>query len=558
MRRCPLEWIVAGMLTVGVVAVENAAEPAADDDLAALKSAKLPTDGIGLISYFKQRTLTGSHEARIKDLITQLGDDAFKKREAASRELVMLGARARPFLQAALKDPDAEIARRAQDCLDRIAQGGTTTALMAAVRVLGRLHPPQAAGVLLDYLPSAENDLVAESIEQVLPSLALRDGKADSALMAALNEKSPLKRAAAASALAAAHPPDAMPSVRKLLDDRDAQVRLRVGLALVSQREKEAVPVLLGLLEELPWRETDPIITFLERLAGENMPAVVYGSDTAAHRKYREAWEAWWKTQGAKIDSARLEQASRLRGYTTVVLLDTNVIEDLDEKNRVRWKIENLTQPLDVQLLPGEERVLVAEHGANRVSERNLKGEIVWKHRVGGPMAAQRLPNGNTFITTRDQLLEVDKDGKEVFAYSRPDSAFFMRATKLRDGDIGCIVSIGGPARYVRLTPDGKDFKDVKSWGVQVRTSGGRVEVLPNGHVLIPEMDNNRVVEFDADGQSVWEVAVDQPIAALRLPNGHTVVTLMRGNRAVELDRTGKEVWQFKTTDSRVTRALRR
>jgi len=131
-----------------------------------------------------------------------------------------------------------------------------------------------------------------------------------------------------------------------------------------------------------------------------------------------------------------------------------------------------------------------------------------------------------------------------------------MRATKLRNGDIACILQLGA-ARFVRLTPSGKDFKEVKSWGVQVRTSGGRLDVLPNGHVLIPEMDNNRVVEYDEAGQSVWEVPVDQPIAAVRLPNGNTVITQMRQNRAVEVDRMGKEVWQFKTT-TRVTRALRR
>ena len=110
----------------------------------------------------------------------------------------------------------------------------------------------------------------------------------------------------------------------------------------------------------------------------------------------------------------------------------------------------------------------------------------------------------------------------------------------------------------MRLTPTGRGIKEVKSWGVQVRTSGGRLEVLPNGHVLIPEMDNNRVVEYDADGQNVWEVAVDQPIAAVRLPNGNTLITLMRQKSAIEVDRAGKEVWQFKVEGTRVTRAYRR
>jgi hypothetical protein len=83
------------------------------------------------------------------------------------------------------------------------------------------------------------------------------------------------------------------------------------------------------------------------------------------------------------------------------------------------------------------------------------------------------------------------------------------------------------------------------------------VDVLPNGHVLIPLMNEDKVVEYDADGKSVAEISVEQPIVATRLPNGNTLVTSMSRRRAVEIDRAGKEVWEY-TSDTRVTRALRR
>lgn len=535
----------------------HAAETATDSDEAILKSAGIATDGSSLIAYIKQRTVNVADEERIKALVRRLGDDAFKTREEASRRLVLLGPRALSILQAALKDPDPEIARRAQDCLDRIAKGTSISAMCAAVRVLAHRKPASAAGVLLDYLPSAEDESVAETIRQVLPSLAVREGKAEPVLVEALSDKSPLKRAAAGDALCRAHSADAMPSVRKLLMDPDAQVRLRVGLAMAAQGKKDAIPVLIRLIDDIPLERNGLVFGLLDQLA-DKPPAGMPVADQTAREKYRQAWETWWKEHQDKIDPARLERASHALGSTLIVLLDLNTIALLDRAKKVRWKIENVQMPLDVQLLPGEERVLLAEHQANRVSERNLKGEIVWKKMLAEPLMAQRLANGNTFIATRAALLEVDKEGKEVLRYSRPDGGTFMRATKLRDGDIACIVQIGGAlSRYVRLTPSGKDFKEVKSWGVQVRTSGGRIDVLPNGHVLIPEMANNRVVEYDADGRSVWEAAVDEPIAAVRLPNGNTIVTLMRENRAVELNRDGKEVWQFKA-ETRVTRALRR
>jgi hypothetical protein len=554
MPRYLLGWIICVL-----VAIETpAADAAADADESALKAAGIPTDGHGLAAYFKKRTTTVANEAHIKELVRRLGDDEFKTREAASRQLVMLGPRARPFLQGALKDADPEIVRRAGDCLERISRETSVTALAAAVRVLARRRPSNAAAVLLDYLPSAEDERIAETIHLVLPDLAVRNDKAEPAIVKALKDESPDKRAAAAAALAKAHLADVMPSVRKLLNDDDPNVRLRVGLALVARGEKDAVAALIRSIEDVPLERNGLVLELLNRLAAGSPPPGMPVANQQERKKYRQVWQAWWKEHRDKIEPDRLEQASRSLGFTLIALLDLNTIELIDRAKDVRWKITGVQKPLDVQLLPGEQRVLLAEYNANRVSERNLKGEVVWQRAIAGPLVAQRLPNGHTFIATQNQLIEVDKDGKEVFTYSRSDGSVFMRATKLPDGGIACIVQLGGAlSRYVRLSPSGKDFKESKSWGVQVRTSGGRIDVLPNGHVLIPEMDNNRVVEYDADGQSVWEAALDQPIAAMRLPNGNTLVTLMRENRAVEVDRAGKEVWQFKA-DTRVTRALRR
>ena len=555
MRRRLLGWLTCGIL-LGWTSTATAAVETSRADVEMLKAHGIATDGPGLLAFFRQRTADVADTTRIQALVRQLGDDQFKQREKASKQLVMIGPRARPFLQEAVKDADPEISRRARECLTHIGEGATAATVSAAVRVLAREKPAEAAAALLAYLPSAEDEGVVETIRQALTELAVRNGKAEPALLAALDDSTAVKRAAAAVALCRAAVPEAKVGVRKLLRDRDPRVRMSVALALTVTRDKDAIPVLIRLLDELPLEETGLVLSLLDRLASDTAPSVEPGADLASRRKYREAWETWWKDHQAKIDPAKLEQASSSLGYTLVVLLDQGIVEDLDRANRVRWKIENVERPLDAQLLADEERVLVAEYQANRVSERNLKGEIVWKRNVHGPLAAQRLANGNTFIVTENALLEIDKNGKEVLTYSRPDGASFMRATKLRNGDIACIVQLGTP-RFVRLTPSGRDFKEVKSWGVQVRTSGGRIDVLPNGHVLIPEMDNNRVVEYDANGQSVWEVTIEQPIAAVRLPNGNTIVTLMKQNRAAELDRTGKEVWQFKA-DTRVTRALRR
>ena len=56
-----------------------------------------------------------------------------------------------------------------------------------------------------------------------------------------------------------------------------------------------------------------------------------------------------------------------------------------------------------------------------------------------GPLVAQRLANGHTFLATKDRLFKVDRAGKETFSYRRPDGTQFMRAVKLADGTIACV-----------------------------------------------------------------------------------------------------------------------
>src|SRR5439155_22540262 len=120
----------------------------------------------------------------------------------------------------------------------------------------------------------------------------------------------------------------------------------------------------------------------------------------------------------AQLAGARLD-AQRYLGYTLIVSQDTGTVLELGADGKPRWQLLNLQGPADAQVLPNG-RVLVTEMHGGRVTERNLKNEVVWEKQVNWPMGAQRLPNGNTFIVLRNQLLEVDRGGKEVFVYNRP------------------------------------------------------------------------------------------------------------------------------------------
>ncbi|HJT79536.1 MAG TPA: PQQ-binding-like beta-propeller repeat protein, partial [Gemmataceae bacterium] len=262
---------------------------------------------------------------------------------------------------------------------------------------------------------------------------------------------------------------------------------------------------------------------------------------------------AWWKKSGDRIDLARVE-APRLLGYTLVVELHRGLngrVLELGPDNKPRWEIDNLQYPIDAQVV-GDDRVLIAEYRNRRVTERDFKGEVKWEKSVNGIVqGVQRLPHDHTLIVTRNQILEVDADGKETFSHVR-NGHDILAARRARTGEV-VLVTLSGTC--IRLDAAGNE---VKSFPVGATYfMGSNIDVLPNGRILVPQFSNNRVVEFDPDGKVVWEAAVASPHSVQRLPNGNTLVGSMILQRAVELDRSGKEVWEYKA-DGRLMRVRRR
>src|SRR5205823_3746104 len=140
---------------------------------------------------------------------------------------------------------------------------------------------------------------------------------------------------------------------------------------------------------------------------------------------------------------------------------------------------------------------------------------------------------------------------KDVFTYFPPATSI-TAARKLRDGQV-VLVTSGGVCHW--LDPTGKERKRFMVGAVY--TMGGNLDALPGGRVLVPQYGQNKVIEYDRDGNVLWEAKFRLPTSAVRLPNGNTLVVSNFQQRVVELNRDGREVWEF-TTDGRPWRARRR
>jgi hypothetical protein len=120
--------------------------------------------------------------------------------------------------------------------------------------------------------------------------------------------------------------------------------------------------------------------------------------------------------------------------------------------------------------------------------------------------SAQRLANGNTLISLRnfDLVVEVDPRGDVVWSY-----------------------------------------------GALVLKHQHCAWLLDNGHLLITDNGNARIIEVDrATQRIVWEYGEGLKFAvqacAYRLPNGDTLITDSGNQRILEVDPAGKRVWELK------------
>jgi hypothetical protein len=503
--------------------------------------------GVGaadLLDYFRNRSGIKTDKPRIRELIKRLGDDSYEEREKASAALIAFGPPALGFLREALKADDLEVVKRSQEAIGVIEKASAASAVCAAARLLAYHKPDGAAATLLAYAPFAAGPVVAEEVGAALAAVAVRDGKPDPVVVKALGDESALKRATAGAALAPLK--DQRPAVRKLLEDPEPVVRLRVGMALVAAGDKDPIPVLIALLKEKPALGSGALEGLLTQLAGDKAPTFGAGYDheNETRDKKREALEKWWRDEGKGLDLARLDPAKRLLGRTMIVSRDPAASRGkvVEVDYGVIWKIDGLNLPIDAQVLD-RQRVLVCEYGTNMVTERDFEGEIVWGKKVDGELlGARRQPNGHTFIVTRDRLLEIDKEGKAVLTIERRGKDVGA-AARWPDGTVGLVTRGGEFIRYDRTGKELNSFPVVPPGAVGPYVClGSNIDLLPDGHVLVPLCSQNRVVEFDAKGKKVWEATVTDACSVMRLPNGHTLVCSQGFQLVSELDRNGKVV----------------
>jgi outer membrane protein assembly factor BamB len=187
------------------------------------------------------------------------------------------------------------------------------------------------------------------------------------------------------------------------------------------------------------------------------------------------------------------------------------------------------------------------------VAEFDIRGKLIWEKKGfnGRATNAQRLPNGNTFICTTNELLEVDRTGKSV--YSIRVNQGLTAGYRAANGEIVALRNDGQCARYDTA---GKELKTFPSNRDSSWTSG--IDLVRNGNILITQPNpNQKVTEYTPDGKVVKEWSAPQVTTATKLSNGHILAASHNDKRVIEYDASGKKVWEYKD-EYHIFRAKRR
>lgn len=547
-------WLVASVLlavilSVGVGVGVSVGQPQTDrlgsvsgDDLHRLRQAGWPTTGPALIQLIRSRNLQAPKRSDLDQWVKELTDPAFKVRQRASRQLRSAGRSALQVLADAADDAHPERRIRAQQLIDELTDSERLALDLLGLRVALTDSPTEASQLAFDLLPQLQPGWELAEAQKLLRALDLNRPELLRVVLGRLRDPAPAGRAMAADLLGWTFDANLADRIQPLADDPDSEVRTQALLALVRLQQREAVERLINALPDLTEAQAHQADELLDQLAQGTGPGIQFRLDAQGRERLRVLWAEWWRGPGQDVELSQLQQPPAPSRNVLLVGLSARIgfLREIDRTGKVRWESKGQAVVWDGQVL-GRKRLLLCERSGNRVCEQTLAGDVLWSYSVKLPIACRRLANGNTWIAATKQVCVVDPRGREVLRLDLPNETIDI-AHCTADGSFVLVERVGRCRRY---DPAGKLVCDFK-FDFRLILGSDRAYLSPNGHLVVTNNLNSQVVEFDAQGKQIVQIAVNRPVSAVKLANGnYLIVTRDRPEHTVrEMDSSGRVLWE--------------
>ena len=471
--------------------------PRPDPTLAVLAESGLEPTTDSLAAYLRSLHPGPDERQKLTELLAQLGDDDFFRREAAMRELLRRPIHSPELLERAIKGDDAEIRWRAEQ-VRKIGARRMARLLSAVFRAIEEREIAGLTEPVLEAIPFCADEHLLAAARRALSATAGGEPGDVELLTRTLTRDDPRVVAAAATTLERVAAEKSDDALLPLLQHDDDRVRLAAARALGNHGGRAALPVLADLLDSDDLHVRSDSADALRMLTGEQFGFVGY-EDPERRAASAAQWREWLAAHG---ETAELHFPLR-----------------------------------DTEVLLG--RTLIAYYANNRVVEYDASGEIVWTQAVGTPRGVDGLPNGHRLVASYSTrvIIEFDPDGNEIWRSDvLPGSPYSCQ--RLPTGNT--LVACYSTRELVEIRPD----KSI-AWQKKLDAAPRDARRLDNGHTLVALYTSSKVIELDADGEIVWELDnMSRPYSVQRLDNGHTLVSQNGAKQVVELDASGEVVWK--------------
>ena len=408
----------------------------------------------------------------------------------------------------------------------------------ALIRLITLVRPANAIEIILAYIPSCHDDNIQDLLSECLGLYLNDQNTIPPALIEASTSSVEEIRTFAGRVLAKSSNEIAQKVCTTLLADSSARVRFEVARESIKNQNKSAIPILIELMTKVPAEKAETIDQTLRAIAKDKSPDSKNDSKADA-----AAWNTWWQKEGTQIvltPGAKTQEA--LKNFLVVESFNqekkSGRVFLITPSGKTLWEIANLSNPTDALLLPNN-KILITEQGANRITERDTKGNISWEKSATNPFLSQRLSNGHIFIASRNKIVEVSRNGNEIFSFSYPNETI-LAACKTRTNEYA-LLSYNGV--FLKLDSKGNEVSKSRiPFPTNFGINGGAIS--QNDRVLVSIPTLNKIMEFNFSGQATWESTITMPGIPTKLPNGNVVAPSLNGSKIVEIQMDGKIIYE--------------
>jgi hypothetical protein len=515
-----------------------------------IKKSGISTKPKDIQNWLQSRIPNVTNGIKASKWVIDLGNESFEVREQASRELLKLNNLAIFELKKATKNKDIEVAKRASDCLEQISPHESIALKTAIIRLLGKSNSELVFEYFSKIADTPELDLLTSEALLDAFSITIKSNPTLVQKLEDFSQSNDIKSRILIARVLAIGNPNGI-AFRKLSTDDQAIVKANALLALLQEKDKKAIGLLITLLPELKTNQLMPIAGLLNELIQDQASEKELAKEKPSAVELQKLFASAWNGKNA---------STNLNTYTSNQLQPKRILASLAEPN-LSGKICSLNPDgsvselfrtnsyADLACAINHTLFFLMERSRGHVIINNI-GEIY--ERSDPLISTFGLDTdglGKKFILNRKNLLVLDYTNKIIESIEVNNDC--LAGTRLINGDYAIVFKDKS-----LIILDGKNLKKEKtkiSLGVIEPTRtilGYQIQGTRSGSILIPEFGGKAINEYDPTGKLLKTIkfninagnsTIYGPTLTMNT-NGNFLIGTRLGQTVTELNMEGKEI----------------